>query len=75
MARLPDTYGKRPSLGFGRPNQLAPVVPDPGIGQGLTALGAGILDFDASMKRIQNKTERSDAKDRNTKLQEWILKE
>jgi len=33
--RLPDVYGKRPSPSFGRPNQLAPVVEDKGIGEGL----------------------------------------
>jgi len=35
MPRLPDVYGKRPSPSFGRPNQLAPVVEDKGIGEGL----------------------------------------
>jgi len=75
MPKLPDTYGKRPAPSFGRPYQLAPVVEDKGVGQGLQALGAGLVDFDASMKKAQARDDNFAIIDRATQLEAWMLQD
>ena len=74
MARLPNTYDRRPAPSFGRTRTPAPVV-EVDKGAGLIALGAGITDFAGSMAKIQKESDISDAKDRYTKLKEFALKD
>jgi len=72
MARLPDTYGKRPSPSYGRANVPAPVVEIPGL---TPALGAGITDFAGSMAKIQSRDDKFAAIGAATKLEAWMIED
>ena len=74
MARLPNTYDRRPAPSFGRTRTPAPVV-EVDKGAGLIALGQGISGFAGYMAKIQKESDISDAKDRYTKLKEFALKD
>jgi len=74
LAKLPNTYDRRPTPSYGRTRQLAPVVPVD-EGKGFIALGAGIADFAGSMKKLEDDADRSDAVNAINKFKAWALKD
>ena len=72
MARLPNTYDRRPAPSFGRTRTPAPVV-EVDKGAGLIQLGAGITDFAGSMARIKVRDDNFAAIAADTELEAWML--
>ena len=74
MAILPNVDGARPAPRYGQPFKTAAVV-EVDKGAGLSALGDKLSGLSDILVDIQDKADRSDAKDRANKLKAFALKD